>query len=70
MEMLRSFNNNNNNNGYFKCYFSEELIALSYKKTKTTTNNSGVNIELGKTNRLKTLCMMEIKKLNKQTMCQ
>ena len=42
----------------FKCYFSGELIALSYKKTK---NNSGVNIELGKTNRLKELCMMEIK---------
>ena len=40
----------------FKCYFSGELIALSYKK-----NNSGVNIELGKTNRLKELCMMEIK---------
>ena len=43
----------------FKCYFSGELIALSYK---TRNNNSGVNIELGKTNRLKALCMMEIKK--------
>ena len=42
----------------FKCYFSGELIALSYKKN----NNSGVNIELGKTKRLKALCMMEIKK--------
>ena len=31
----------------FRCYFSGELIALSYKKN----NNSGVNIELGKTNR-------------------
>ena len=50
----------------FKCYFSGELIALSQKifkkKTKTKNNNSGVNIELGKTNRLKALCMMEIKK--------
>ena len=43
----------------FKCYFSGELIALSYIKKN---NNSGVNIELGKTNRLKALCMMEIKK--------
>ena len=31
-------------------------MALSYKKT-----NNGVNIELGKTNRLKALCMMQIK---------
>ena len=49
----------------FKCYFSGELIALSYiyiKKKKKKNNNSGVNIELGKTNRLKALCMMEIKK--------
>ena len=50
----------------FRCYFSGELIALSYKKyikkkTKKTINN-GVNIELGKTNRLKALCMMQIKK--------
>ena len=44
----------------FKCYFSGELIALSYKKKQN--NNSGVNIELGKTNRLKALCLMEIKK--------
>ena len=46
----------------FKCYFSGELIALSYKKKQKNNNNSGVNIELGKTNRLKALCMMEIKK--------
>ena len=46
----------------FKCYFSGEIIALSYKKSKNNNNNSGVNIELGKTNRLKALCMMEIKK--------
>ena len=42
----------------FKCYFSGEHIALSIKKTKN--NNNGVNIELGKTNRLKALCMMQI----------
>ena len=35
----------------FKCYFSREHIALSYEK--------GVNIELGKTNRSKALCMMQ-----------
>ena len=39
----------------FKCYFSGEHIALSIEK-----NNNGVNIELGKTNRLKALCMMQI----------
>ena len=49
----------------FKCYLSGELIALSLKK-----HNNGVNIELGKTNRLKALCMMQIKKWNKQTMCK
>ena len=43
----------------FKCYFSGELIALSYNKKKQNNNNSGVNIELGKTNRLKALCMMK-----------
>ena len=47
--------NSNNNNGYFKCYFSGEHIAPSINK-----NNNGVNIELGKTNRLKALCMMQI----------
>ena len=39
----------------FKCYFSGEHIALSINK-----NNNGVNIALGQTNRLKTLCMMQI----------
>ena len=39
----------------FKCYFSGVHIALP-----TTKNNNGVNIELGKTNRLKALCMMQI----------
>ena len=39
----------------FKCYFSGEHIALSIKK-----NNDRMNIELGKTNRLKALCMMQI----------
>ena len=37
--------------GIFKCYFSAEHIALSLKKNK----NNDVNIELGKTNRLKGL---------------
>ena len=50
----------------FKCYFSGEHIALSIKKH----NNNGVNIELGKTNRLKALCLMQINAWNKQTMCQ
>ena len=44
----------------FKCYFSGEHIALSIKIKNN--NNNGVNIELGKTNRLKALCMMQIKK--------
>ena len=35
----------------FKCYFSREHIALSCK--------NGMDIELGKTNRLKAQCMME-----------
>ena len=39
----------------FQCYFSREHIALSINK-----NNNSVNIELGKTNRLKALCMMQI----------
>ena len=39
----------------FKCYFSGEHISLSITK-----NNNGVNIALGKTNRLKALCMMQI----------
>ena len=39
----------------FKCYFSGEHLSLSINK-----NNNGVNIELGKTNRLKALCMMQI----------
>ena len=43
----------------FKCYFSGE-IAHSYKK-KTNNDNNGLNVELGKTNRLKVLCMTQIK---------
>ena len=47
----------------FKCYFPGELIALSHtKKKKIKKNNNGMNIELGITNRLKALCMMQIKK--------
>ena len=45
----------------FKCYFSGEHIALSINK-----NNNGVNKELGKTNRLKALCM----KKKKMKMCE
>ena len=37
-----------------KCYFSGEHLALSIKKQQRC------NIELGKTNRLKALCMTEI----------
>ena len=44
----------------FKCYFSGEHIALSMKKKKKRNNNNSVNIELGKTNILKALCMMQI----------
>ena len=51
------YNNNNNNNGYIKCYFSGELIALSYKTKQNNNNYSGVNIELRKINRLKALCI-------------
>ena len=52
----------------FKCYFSGELIALSYKKKTKKKNNSGVNIELGeKKNRLKALCKMEINAIMKPT---
>ena len=40
----------------FMCYFSEEHMAPSIKKN----NNNGVNIELGKNNRLIALCMMQI----------
>ena len=49
----------------FKYYFSGEHISLSIRK-----NNNGVNIELGKSNRLKVLCMMQINAWNKQTTCQ
>ena len=39
----------------FKCYFSGEHIAQSLKN-----NNYGANIELGKNNKLKALCLMQI----------
>ena len=39
----------------FRCYLSGEHITLSINK-----NDNGVNIALGKTNRLKALCMMRI----------
>ena len=52
----------------FKCYFSGELtdpslkkyIENKHKQTNKQNNNNGVNIELGKNNRLKALCMMQI----------
>ena len=53
----------------FRCYFSGEHIVISIKLRKKQNNNS-VNIELGKTNKLKALCMMQINTWNKQTMCQ
>ena len=37
----------------FKCYFSGELIALSYIDKQNNNNNSGVNIELGKNKKIK-----------------
>ena len=40
--------------GIFMCYFSGEHIALSLK------NNNDVNIELGKKNKLKALCMVQV----------
>ena len=58
----------------FKCYFSGELIALSYIK-KQNNNNSGVNIELGKNKQMKRTVhdgkKNEINKLcvNKQRQC-
>ena len=48
---------NNNIMGILKCYFSGEHIALSLRKNN---NNNDVNIELGKTNRLKALCMVQV----------
>ena len=49
--------NNNNNNEYFKVLF---LRRAHSPFNKIKNNNNGVNIELGKTNRLKALCMMQI----------
>ena len=42
--------------GIFKCYYSGEHIDLSLIKN----NNNDVNMELGKTNRLKALCMVQV----------
>ena len=46
---------NNNNNGYFYVLFLRRAHSHFILK-----NNNGVNIELGKTNRLKALRMMQI----------
>ena len=48
---------NNNNNGYFLVLFLRRAHSPFNNKKN---NNNGVNIELGKTNRLKALCMMQI----------
>ena len=56
---------NNNNNGYFKVLFLRRAHSPFINKI-----NNGVNIQLGKTNSLKALCMMQINTRNKQTMCQ
>ena len=52
----------------YKCYFSRahsSFIKKSKKNiyNKNNNNNYDVNIELGKTNRLKAQCMMQIKKM-------
>ena len=49
--------NLNNNNGYFYVLLLHRAHSPFTKK-----NNNGVNIELGKTNRLNALCMMQKKK--------
>ena len=43
-------NNNNNNNGYFLVLFLRRAHSPFNKKNK---NNNGVNIELGKTQQIK-----------------
>ena len=43
---------------YSSLHYSHTRFGINFKKNN---NNSGVNIELLKTNRLKALCMMEIK---------
>ena len=50
----------------FKSYFSREHITYLYIKKQ----QNGVNIELGKTNRLKALWRKQNHTWNKQTMCQ
>ena len=47
-----------------KCYFSR--VHSPFIKIK----KNGVNIEIGKTNRLKSLCMMQNNTWNKETMSQ
>ena len=55
---------NNNNNGYF------QVLFLRRAHNPFINKNNGVNIELGRTNRFKALCMMQNNTSNKQTMCQ
>ena len=51
----------NNINGYFQVLFLRRAHSTFIKKIIIIKKINGVNIELGKTNRLKALCMMEIK---------
>ena len=53
---------NNNNNGYLYVLFLRRAHSPFIKKEKEKNNNNDVYIELGKTNRLKALCMMQTKK--------
>ena len=47
-------------------YKNKKFTKQIIKNRKKNNNDNDVNIELGKTNRLKALCMMQIKKGNKQ----
>ena len=55
-DVLVGNNDNNNNNGYSLVLF----LRRAHSPFVIKKNNNGVNIELGKTDRLKTLCMMQI----------
>ena len=52
----------------FKCYFSGDLIALSYNKKKKKKQLCEHRIRKNK--QIKSTVHVKIKKLNKQTMCQ
>ena len=48
---------NNNYNWYFEVLFLRRAHSPFIKENN---NNNNVNIELGKTNRLKALCMVQV----------